>query len=241
MSRRNSKRTHRFCHQNVVFPLLPWSHVLCAIVGTWPERARGLWGLSSSSVLFIVLFIVCLCWLMAQCYVRREERLPQAGHTVNPLTQPYWLTEVPPQCSCNTITQAYIQDSLPTFCAPVFRYPQSAPHTACLPILFSGCLLKTSLRAVCVWVCDLGGSPLVPLSCYHSLCLFSMSSACTPCWFYPSATVWGSLGEQFLLLSQFSLSLFEQSLHTRSVGCAACFHLCLHFILARRDFSLNHS
>lgn len=39
---------------------------------------QGLHGLLLSSVLLIVLFIVCLCWLMVRCYVRREERLPQA-------------------------------------------------------------------------------------------------------------------------------------------------------------------
>lgn len=84
-------------------------------------------------LLLIVLFIVRLCWLMAQCYVRREERLPQAhaGHTVvNPSTQPYWLTEVPPQCCCNTHTERFRTHFPLSVCAPVFRVYSSPSMSA---------------------------------------------------------------------------------------------------------------
>lgn len=95
--------------------------------------------------------------------------------------------------------------------------PQSTPHLVHLPDLFSSHLLKTSHHAVCVCVCGLDGTSVVPLSCYHSLCLFSMRSACTPCWFYSSAAVWGSLGEQSSpptpLSLYFSLSFFNLYTH----------------------------
>lgn len=150
---------------------------------------QGMCGLLWSAAWLIVLFIVCLCWLMAQCYVRREERLPQthAGHTVNPSTRPYWLTEVPSECCCNA--QDKSQNSLPTVCAPVFRYQQSTPHLKCLP--------ESSTQIItpcCVWP---GWTSPVLLSRYHRLCLYSVCSAWTPCWFYPSAAVWESLGKHF--------------------------------------------
>lgn len=80
-------------HNSVVhvFSLADWSSSLLCFLSQC--------GALSTSELLIVLFIVCLCWLMAQCYVRREERLPQAhaGQSVNPSTQAYWLTEALPQ------------------------------------------------------------------------------------------------------------------------------------------------
>lgn len=87
---------------------------------------QGPHGLPLSSVLLIVLFIVCLCWLMVQCYVRREERLPQAqaGHTVNPSTQPYWLTKVQPQ---HADTHSYTQKrTVSTHFLQTVRLPSDA-------------------------------------------------------------------------------------------------------------------
>ena len=133
------------CHLHQVSILFYEIQLLHTTVGTWSDYwwyLVYLWSVVKLSV--VVLFIVFLCWLMAQCYVRRGERLPQAhaGHTVNPSTQSYWLTEVPPECSCDTnthtpiSTQSCVQDSLPTVSTPVFTYPQSTPHLVCVCLTF---------------------------------------------------------------------------------------------------------
>lgn len=163
------KRLHSVL-KNLCFYCLCQNH----IVGIRSEWICGLqydWclhSLLSSSMLLIVLFIVCLCWLMAQGYVRREERLPkvQAGHAVNPSTQSYWLTEVPPQCCYNAHTHPRThKHMLPfkthfpqsvhllshthglfltwcvclTFCQAV--YQEHPPHNLCVCVQ-SGCLFS---------------------------------------------------------------------------------------------------
>lgn len=162
---------------------------------------RGLCGLP---LLLIVLFIVCLCWLMAQCYVRREKRLrqAQAGYTVNPSTQPYWLTK-----GAATVQDAHLP------CTHTHTHSRTIsnhrlhnvhlPADACsllhvCPDLSSdGCVSVSVCVRLCACVCGLDGSFLLPLSCYHSPCLFSI---CSPGWFYPSATRLGeSIGTVFSL------------------------------------------
>ena len=169
----------------------------------------------SSAMLLIVLFIVRLCWLMARCYVRRTERLPQAraGRTVNPSKQPYWLTENWGQCHCNLHMPTF-KDSLPTANCKnihtcyvcVARVARPWSHWAA--IIFRVCL-ACAQRAIHVGFIPLGES---------------------------RQTVFLSLFSKFSLFP-----FFEQPLYTQSVGYVARFRLCLHFILARRDFSLNHS
>lgn len=199
-----------------LFSIVALKSLIAHMVSTWsewisgPQCYLGLRGLLSSSVLLFVLFIVRLCWLMAQRYVRREERLPQAqaGHTVNPSAQPLtdWVLLQD--------TQAHIRDSLPTVFSLVLLGPQYTPHLVGLPDLFSSRLPKSLRHAVCVCVCGLNSTSVVPLSRYHSSCLFSMCSACAPCWFYPFAAVWWSRGEHFFS-SVNSLSLiFNLYTHT---------------------------
>lgn len=196
------------------------SEWICGLQYDW-----CLHSLLSSSVLLIVLFIVCLCWLMAQGYVRREERLPkvQAGHAVNPSTQSYWLTEVPPQCCYNAHTQPRTHKHKLPFKT---HFPQSvhllshehSPFlTWCVCLTFCQVVYQEHPLhnlCVCVYVCSLRAFSLVPLSCYHSLCLFSMCSVWTPCWFYPSVAVWGSLCELFLFYSSSVNSFFLNNLYT---------------------------
>lgn len=158
---------------------------------------RGLCGLP---LLLIVLFIVCLCWLMAQCYVRREKRLrqAQAGYTVNPSTQPYWLTK----------GAATVQDAhLPCTHTHTVAQLVITAYTMCtclqMPAVY--CMSVLTFRRTAVWVC------LCVCVCVH-VCVAWMALFCSH-WaaiiarvclacalrvgFIPLQPGWGSLLEQF--------------------------------------------
>lgn len=236
------RRTHRFHHQTYVFLCVQIARCAQAQAPDQGESgvSQGLHGLPLSSVLLIVLFIVCLCWLMVWCYVRREERLPQAqaGHTANPSTQPYWLTKVQPQ-RADTHSYTHKQTVSTHFLQTVHL-----PSDAYSLFLTSQRAYRTFIRTVCYCVMCVCVAGLALLCSHWAAIIAGVCLACAPrVGFIPLHQAGGVYWNSFPpLLSHFSL-LFspQQSLYTQSVGYAARFHLCLHFILARRDFSLNHS
>lgn len=169
-----------------------------------------------SSVLLIVLFIVCLCWLMVQCYVRREERLPQAqaGHTVNPSTQPYWLTKVQPQ-HADTHSHTHKQ----TVSAHFLQTCLQIPTVCSSPSASTGPLFGLSATVWCVRVAGMA------ILCSHWAAIIAgVCLACAPrVGFIPlhqaGGVYWNSPPP---LLSHFSLLFFPPTIfiHTKRGLCS---------------------
>lgn len=132
---------------------------------------------------------------MAQCYVR-EERLPQAhaGHTVNPSTQRYWLTEVPPECCSN------INSGVTPHCLYNELQIQTLQSSSCM---FSDSFPNENFLQVWPW----WGGPAAITAC---VCLAQAQSA-SRVGFIP---LWQSRGSMYYCFAFFSLcSIFFSSLN----------------------------